>query len=95
MGRGYIKEFISKMEGNTGNVTDIPRSEIHGGHCVHTITYTERASFLWENLRIPPAGGVGERWGQFMCKLKFVHSLKTTAAINKYKKEKYFHMKPN
>ncbi len=57
--RVQTKEFISKMEGNTGNFTDIRRSEIHGGHCVHTIVYTDRASFPWENPRIPPAGGGG------------------------------------
>jgi hypothetical protein len=28
MGRGYIKEFISKMEGNRGNVTDIPVPDV-------------------------------------------------------------------
>ena len=31
------KEFIIKMEGNTGELSDISGSEIHGGRCVQSI----------------------------------------------------------
>jgi hypothetical protein len=31
------KEFIIKMEGNTGEFFDISGSEIHGGRCVQSI----------------------------------------------------------
>jgi hypothetical protein len=31
------KEFIIKMEGNTGEFLDISGSEIHGGRCVQSL----------------------------------------------------------
>jgi len=34
---GEGKEFIIKMEGNTGEFFDISGSEIHGGRCVQSI----------------------------------------------------------
>ena len=34
---GAGKEFIIKMEGNTGELSDISGSEIHGGRCVQSI----------------------------------------------------------
>ncbi len=34
---GGTKEFIIKMEGNTGELSDISGSEIHGGRCVQCI----------------------------------------------------------
>jgi hypothetical protein len=33
----YTKEFIIKMEGNTGELSDISGSEIHGERCVQGI----------------------------------------------------------
>jgi hypothetical protein len=33
----YTKEFIIKMEGNTGELSDISGSEIHGGRCGQSI----------------------------------------------------------
>jgi hypothetical protein len=32
-----VKEFIIKMEGNTGEFLDISGSEIHGGRCVQSL----------------------------------------------------------
>jgi hypothetical protein len=34
---GETKEFIIKMEGNTGELSDKSGSEIHGGRCVQSI----------------------------------------------------------